>query len=163
MIFTMDKPDGSLRYADDIIKRSNLRNKWESVVVRGGKEDEVASLGITGKTAFRHILDEYIEDLDVLYSGNTSNPPQHIESTTYPPDRSVANKAVEKYEKFEMPFMHWDKSETVPLVSSLDMEWLYEASHTCTELDKGRCSHCWQCKEREWGFTENKMVDPGIK
>ena len=45
MIFTMDKPDGSLRYADDIIKRSNLRNKWESVVVRGGKEDEVASLG----------------------------------------------------------------------------------------------------------------------
>ena len=84
----MDKPDGSLRYADDIIKRSNLRNKWESVVVRGGKEDEVASLGITGKTAFRHILDEYIEDLDVLYSGNTSNPPQHIESTTYPPDRS---------------------------------------------------------------------------
>ena len=70
---------------------------------------------------------------------------------------------VEKYEKFEMPFMYWDKSETVPLVSSLDMEWLYEASHTCTELDKGRCSQCWQCKEREWGFTENKMVDPGIK
>lgn len=167
VIFTMDKPDGSLKYSADIIKKSKLKNKWEQHTVKGGKENEIASLGITGKTAFRHILDDYITDLDVLYSGNTSNPPQPLVSTTAPPDRSVANKAVEKYDKFEIPFIELDKAETIDLVKRLDIEWLFEASHTCTEFDVGRCYletesiHCWQCMERQWGFAENNMKDPG--
>ena len=138
-------------------------------LVKGGKENEIASLGITGKTAFRHILDDYITDLDVLYSGNTSNPPQSLMSTTAPPDRSVANKAVEKYDKFEIPFIELNKAETIDLVKRLDIEWLFEASHTCTEFDVGRCYqqtetiHCWQCMERQWGFIENNMRDPGTK
>ena len=169
VIFTMDKPDGSLKYSADIIEKSKLKNKWEQHVVKGGKENEIASLGITGKTAFRHILDDYIDNLAVLYSGNTSNPHEHLVSTTAPPDRAVANKAVEKYNKFEIPFIEMDKSETIDLVIRLEMEWLFKASHTCTEFDKGRCYqqtetiHCWQCKERQWGFDQNNMEDPGIK
>lgn len=167
VIFTMDKPDGSLKYSADIIKKSKLRNKWEQHIVKGGKENEIASLGITGKTAFRHILDDYITDLDVLYSGNTSNPPQSLMSTTAAPDRSVANKAVDKYSKFEIPFIELNKAETIDLVLRHELEWLFEASHTCTEFDEGRCYqqtetiHCWQCMERQWGFIENNIRDPG--
>ena len=41
VIFTMDKPDGSLKHSADIIKKSKLRNKWEQHVVKGGKENEI--------------------------------------------------------------------------------------------------------------------------
>ena len=57
----------------------------------------------------------------------------------------------------------------IDLVKRLDIEWLFEASHTCTEFDVGRCYqqtetiHCWQCMERQWGFIENNMRDPGTK
>ena len=49
-----------------------------------------------------------------------------------------------------MPFAHINKSQHV-----------FTMSHTCTERPRGRCGVCWQCKERQWGFKENNLKDPG--
>lgn len=163
-IFTIDKPDGSMFHVSNLLRFNNFRtNTYERIIVPGGDGDEVNDLGITGRIAFGYIRDNYLSSLDVLYSGNTKNPPVFLESTTKEPDRSTANKAEQKYDNFVMPFSEHSKDFTVKMVDDLKLYYIIRWSHTCTEQLEGRCFQCWQCKERQWAFETAGLKDYGTR
>jgi len=60
-----------------------------------------------------------------------------------------------------MPFAHLNKSHTVELAHRFRFDHVFTKTHTCTERARGRCGVCWQCRERQWGFKENNLKDPG--
>ena len=164
VLFTIDKPDGSARWTEKILDYISDRyptNEYYQQLIQGGNEDEVQELGITGKVGFTDILNNYYSNLSVLYSGNTENPPIELNHNTAEPDRSAALKAQEKWEKFIMPFAHLNKSHTVELAHRYMFNHVFTMSHSCTERPRGKCGVCWQCRERQWGFEQNNLKDPG--
>ena len=164
ILFTMDKPDGSAKWAEKIIDFVSERyptNDYYQQIIQGGDADEIQELGITGKLGFTDIVNNYYGNLGILYSGNTENPPIELDRNTGEPDRSAALRAQEKWDKFVMPFAHLNKSHMIELAHKFNFDHVFTLTHTCTERPRGRCGVCWQCRERQWGFSENNLKDPG--
>ena len=164
VIFTIDKADGSTRWTEKILDYISERfptNEFYQQIIKGGDQDEKKELGVSGKAGFADVLINYYDNLGILYSGNTMNPPTYFWHNTDAPLRGAAVAAAEKFEKFVTPFAHLDKSYTVKLAHDNLYEHVFKMSHSCTERPRGRCGVCWQCNERQWGFDQNKLMDPG--
>ena len=101
VIFTIDKPDGSMMWTEKILDYVSDRfptNEFYQQIIEGGDTDEQAELGISGKVGFSDVLRNYYSNLGILYSGNTANPPVELDHKTAEPDRSAALRAQEKWE-----------------------------------------------------------------
>ena len=54
------------------------------------------------------------------------------------------------------------KDKVVQLAFDLGIaEDIMDITHSCTELDEGRCGYFPWCKEREWAFKQIDKVDKG--
>ena len=60
-----------------------------------------------------------------------------------------------------LPFFDLYKSDIIRIAEENNFQFLYDMTHTCTEQPVGRCSCCWQCKERAWGFEQAGVIDTG--
>jgi hypothetical protein len=182
-LYTIDKPDNSVINAHAITEvfRTLYPNVgFVNVIVKGGDYQEDCMIGTGGPwdainhdtkwgpigtqgyIALNDIIDKHAEDVDVIYSGYTKNPPCIINSTTSPPFRKNADKAQEKYPKFTGPFSHLTKDKIIMIACDIGAHHAMIMSHTCTQVPAGRCNECWQCKERAWAFDQNNMLDYGV-
>lgn len=59
------------------------------------------------------------------------------------------------------PFLHLYKYHIIDLFYKLQAEELIKPTHSCTSNTVGRCGKCMWCKEREWGFNQLGLKDPG--
>ena len=62
---------------------------------------------------------------------------------------------------YDQPFFDYTKDYTVKLGIDNRADEIFQISHSCVTLTKGRCNTCWWCKEREWAFFKNNYTDPG--
>lgn len=62
---------------------------------------------------------------------------------------------------YMVPFVHLKKHHTIELYYLLDLVWLLEMTHSCTELppEQGHCGKCYCCHERRYGFHELGVDD----
>lgn len=60
------------------------------------------------------------------------------------------------------PFREFDKRQIVDLVVKNNVEELFCITHSCATQGQGRCLVCNRCREREWGFSQLGLTDPGI-
>ena len=170
ILFTLDKRDGSTTHINKIIENNDFRsNNYTKVTIPYDPEiDETKyTLGLSGRKAYNWVFANHSDDFEVLYSGNTTNPPEGVITFRLPtifyaaPDRTRAETVEKTNSKFVTPFSKLTKKDTVRMVHELNLDYIVEHSHTCTTTDGGRCTDCWQCKEREWGFQQNNLVDFG--
>lgn len=170
ILFTLDKPDGSTNHINKIIENTDFRsNIYTKITIpyEDNDEETKSSLGVSGKKIYYWTFRNYGDKFEMLYSGNTTNPPEGTITFRSPrrlyvaPNRSNSLQAEKNNKKFSMPFGKLTKKDTVKMVNELNLNYVIEHSHTCTTTESGRCNDCWQCKEREWGFKENNLVDFG--
>ena len=182
-VFTIDKPDNSVKNANaitDVFRNLYPDIEFSNTIVKGGnyQEDYMIGtggpwdkidhdtkwgpIGTQGYLAFHDIMDNYIDDIDVLYNGYTKNPPVIINSTTSPPFRKNADLAQQRHPKFKGPFSHLTKDRVITIACEIGAHHAMTMSHTCTQVPVGRCNECWQCKERAWAFEQNNMLDYGV-
>lgn len=75
------------------------------------------------------------------------------------PIHAIRKKVVETH-RYKIPMQPLNKSHVVDLVSQFKQEALFELTHAC-DFEFGRCAWCPGCLERQWGFDQNNIVDPG--
>ena len=163
-IFTMNKEDDSVKHVTELLEYHDFKNNtYERVTIdlhEYGTDEE-------SKGAWAFIKENYWDKIDVLYNANTSPPPEDLDDhfTSRPNyfSRTRSKKALEKFEKFKMPFIDLDKRHTVGLANYFKLNNIIKYSHTCTELAQGSCGECWQCLERQWGFKSHGLTDIGIR
>lgn len=137
---------------------------------------------LTGNTAASHVLkyvDSYnrqdfigwindlmVDDVDVMYSGNTRRPPDSVLSTfinsTNPTllKRRDPNNPRPVYDplngKFYSPFDVIDKSVIRTMYQKLGViNTLFPVTWSCERMDgitTHHCGNCWWCEERMWAF-----------
>jgi hypothetical protein len=88
-----------------------------------------------------------------IYGGVIAQLPEHI--IGYDP-APTGNPEIIK-----LPFKDITKGYIVDLVIRHKQEALFYLTHSCSILEIGKCNTCNGCNERNWGFAQRGLADPG--
>lgn len=144
VFFTVPRTDDSYIHASRVVENLSAGSA-------------IISVGNANLHHSKQVLSGVLEALstdsvDILLLGDTKNP---IDL----PDGPVRIRS--KNPKVFQPFFNRHKNEIISLAIDLGYTDLFKITHTCTESKNLRCSRCWQCKERAWGFSQVNYADPG--
>ena len=160
--FTVPKIDGAVHYAEQVLKVTCelLGIPTVQTTIVGRIDSENPSDYVT--SGAEEII--YTGLADYLLNAKNAYPPNQRdmmpEGYPLPNDRYEPNEEAKKY--VSHPFAEWTKDKTIQLGFDIGIaEHIMDITHSCTELDRGRCNNCWWCKEREWGFKTIKKTDRG--
>ena len=104
------------------------------------------------------------DNITVLYTGITSNPPLEIQHTFTEP--SLENKDRSPLEQrplytrnttVYMPFTNADKQTIAKMYTELGiLDSIFPLTRSCENVNliHGHCGTCWWCQERNWGFGQ---------
>ncbi len=60
------------------------------------------------------------------------------------------------------PLQDLDKGQIVQRIVDEKIEDLFLITRSCVEPGPARCKECNRCRERQWGFAQVGLTDPGI-
>ncbi len=148
--YTVPKIDGAVNYANQVLKWSGYEGETNIV---GSIDSENPSDYV--KSGVVEILkDGYA---DVVYSAVT----KYYDDMD--PDQDRIFTAGTPFEEIvRQPFANYTKDVTVQMAFDLGIaDDIMDITHSCTELNEGRCGYCPWCKERRWAFENIDKVDKG--
>ena len=159
--FTVPKLDGAEHYANLVLEWSSNRlgHALTKTTIVGDISSDNQSDYVTsgGYEIWNEGLAEH------LFSAVNKYPPNQRslmpEGYPLPNDRFVKT---EEHAHLSQPFADLTKDKIIQLGFDLGIaNEIAPITHSCTELDRGRCNNCWWCKEREWAFKEIGQEDIG--
>jgi len=98
-----------------------------------------------------------LHNMQHVFYGSQAHPPVPMPGE-YPQRPSVVY-----FPGTTCPFALVDKRHTLSLYKTFNVWPLIELTHSCTALTVGRCSECYNCKERAWALGALVFTDPGQK
>lgn len=93
--------------------------------------------------------------IKVIYLGLIQTLPEHALNVSTP----ILPLSTEK---IVYPFRNLNKSHIVDLIFKLNLEKIFEITHSCVYNIQGRCNVCNRCNERRWAFQQLNKIDTGI-
>jgi hypothetical protein len=152
--FTVPRGDGAWNYVKPIVEWINNKleiNLPEPIKV-GRPHLHHSQQGLSGE------LDAIKEHkMQHVFYGSQQHPPVPMPGI-YPKRPSQI-----EFKNSTCPFAFVDKHHTLSLYETFNIWPLIELTHSCTHRTEGRCGECYNCKEREWAFSELGFTDPGSK
>jgi len=88
-----------------------------------------------------------------IYGGVITQLPEHI--IGYDPAPAGDSDVI------KLPFKDITKGYVVDLVVRHKQQALFYLTHSCSILEIGKCNACNGCNERNWGFAQCGLIDPG--
>ena len=159
--FTVPKLDGAEHYANRVLEWSSERlgHALMKTTIVGDISSDNPSDYVTsgGYEIWNEGLGEHIFSAVNAYPPNQRS--MMADGYPLPNDRFVKT---EEHHALTQPFAELTKDKIVQL--AFDIGTAHEIApitHSCTELDRGRCNNCWWCKEREWAFKVIGQDDIG--
>ncbi len=159
--FTVPKLDGAEHYANRVLEWSSERlgHALMKTTIVGDISSDNPSDYVTsgGYEIWNEGLGEHI------FSAVNAYPPDQrsmmADGYPLPNDRFVKT---EEHHALTQPFAELTKDKIVQLAFDIGIAHeIAPITHSCTELDRGRCNNCWWCKEREWAFKVIGQDDIG--
>ena len=159
--FTVPKLDGAEHYANRVLEWSSesLGHALMKTTIVGDISSDNPSDYVTsgGYEIWNEGLGEHI------FSAVNAYPPDQrsmmADGYPLPNDRFVKT---EEHHALTQPFAELTKDKIVQLAFDIGIAHeIAPITHSCTELDRGRCNNCWWCKEREWAFKVIGQDDIG--
>ena len=126
-----------------------------------GKQDVHHHTYFVEKQTYQSWINGLInKPVDVMYTGVTALPPDHVLATFSSQNDLYSKRDPNQVRpvrqgKFYMPFFNLNKQQVCEVYKDLDMlEELYPLTRSCEDLKltSGHCGSCWWCEERKWGF-----------
>ncbi|MBA67102.1 MAG: hypothetical protein CL756_04400 [Chloroflexi bacterium] len=159
--FTVPKLDGAEHYANRVLEWSSERlgHALMKTTVVGDISSDNPSDYVTsgGYEIWNEGLGEHIFSAVNAYPPNQRS--MMADGYPLPNDRFVKT---EEHYALTQPFFELTKDKIVQLAFDIGIAHeIAPITHSCTELDRGRCNNCWWCKEREWAFKVIGQDDIG--
>lgn len=162
--FTVPKLDGAVYYANKVLEATCefLKTPTMETTVVGSIDSENPSDYVT--SGAHEILERDLADY-ILNAKNAYPPNQRdMLPDGYPLPNDRFEPSEEEKQYVGHPFAEWTKDRIIKLGFDLGIgEIIMPITHSCTELDRGRCGNCWWCKEREWAFNRLELIDGGTQ
>ena len=149
-IYTCAKTDGSVIYVSPLLRKIALKldipiHSLRSTLIGDGRmrHDLIVS------TAVANLLPHY----DYVYLA--TNPTEIIEADNI----MIPVRKFSKNPKIVDSFETFSKTEILDLYIQHSAVDLLPYTHTCTEVQIGRCDVCYQCRERALAFSKLQLTD----
>jgi hypothetical protein len=151
--YTLERKDGSKTHAQEIIDYVHdtlgcERKDTTYIPITNEDTNLQVAEGIRSLLTFN-------KNSKVLYMGYILTLSEHtlhgVPSPYYPKDSDF----------FKSPLKDFTKAHVVNLIVKLNVEKLFEITHSCVYDIDGRCNECNRCNERAWAFKQLGLVDPG--
>ena len=164
-IFTVPKTDGAELHSAGIVNWINEKldiNLPQPIIFGAENVQDLhhsMQIAASGQAIFEK-YDPTFMDLFLFLADQRPVPqPWPFDSTiAVSPFRVTGNPYPET---ISLPFNDLYKTHTIDLHFMFNTEPLLELSHSCTQLDAGRCNKCYHCHERQWAFDQLGKIDPG--
>jgi len=148
--YTVPKIDGAVNYANQVLRWSGYDT--DTNVVGSIDSDNPSDYVKSGVSEI--LVEGYA---DVVYTAVTA----YYDEMEPEQDR-IFTKGTPFESLVPQPFAEMTKDKVVQMAFDLGIaEDIMDITHSCTELDEGRCGYCPWCKEREWAFKQINKVDKG--
>ncbi len=155
--FTVKKTDGSYRFVDGIVNKTNsIFNSSVPNTVMIDNPDRMYHRRY-GEYATKYIFNNH-ENIEYLFNGINQNP-EELLGYNGAPDRSKSETNL----RIIAPFIEYTKETVVELMFEYGLEWLSDITHSCTRFSVGRCGICFQCQERRFAYAVNGKDDTGVE
>jgi 7-cyano-7-deazaguanine synthase in queuosine biosynthesis len=147
--FTINRTEGSRYFARPVIAHvhSQFNMPYKEPIVVGDPSLPGHLQVMSGAASVQHM------GYQLLYGGVIDQLPEHI--IGYEP------APVEENEVVKLPFKDLTKGYIVDLILRHKQEALFYLTHSCSILEIGKCNTCNGCNERNWGFAQCGLRDPG--
>jgi hypothetical protein len=147
--FTVNRTEGSRYFARPVIAHvhSQFNIPYQEPLIVGDPSLPGDFQILSGATSALYMGFEHI------YGGVISQLPEHIIGYT-PID-------IPEDERYKLPFRDLNKGHIIDLILQHGQEPLFYITHSCSILEIGKCNTCNGCNERNWGFAQCGLTDPG--
>lgn len=147
--FTIARTEGSRYFARPVIAHvhSQFNLPYVEPLVVGDPSLPGDLQVISGAASVGHM------GYTLMYGGVIDQLPEHIIGYTPTP--------VEETDVVKLPFKHLTKGYIIDLILRHRQEALFYLTHSCSILEIGKCNSCNGCNERNWGFAQCGLRDPG--
>jgi len=145
--FTVENKNDSESYARSILQLPEFKNVRHVANV----PNDADFTGVIDRGIYNVLIRD---DVDVLFTGVTSNPPHLMEQGPFRRGQEI----LDKYSKLRCPFMFLTKDIVLRMYMQhchIDWRELYKKTHSCTQLPVGECGACFQCVEKKWAEAES--------
>ena len=147
--FTIARTEGSKYFSRPVIAHvhSQFNMPYKEPVVVGDPSLPGNLQVMSGVSSILHM------GYQLIYGGVIAQLPEH----TIGYDVEPANDT----ETIKMPFKDLTKGYIIDLIICHRQEALFYLTHSCSILEIGKCNSCNGCNERNWGFAQWGLADPG--
>ena len=147
--FMVERTEGSRYFARLVIAHvhSQFNIPYQEPIIVGDPSLPGHLQVMSGATSVIHM------GFDSIYGGVITQCPEHIIGYDPAPESDL--------EMIKLPFKHLTKGYIIDLIVRHKQEALFYLTHSCSILEIGKCNTCNGCNERNWGFAQCGLVDPG--
>jgi hypothetical protein len=147
--FTVERTEGSRYFARLVIAHvhSQFNIPYKDPEIVGDPSLPGHLQVMSGATSVMYM------GFDSMYGGVISQMPEHI--IGYDPAPG------EESDVIKLPFKDLTKGYVIDLIVRNNQQALFYLTHSCSILEIGKCNTCNGCTERNWGFAQCGLVDPG--
>ena len=154
-VYTVPKLDGAVNYAEKVVEWCRYKliaQRVEHKIVGDISANDPSSYVTSG------VIEALTSrEVDLVYVAVT----KYYDGMEPDHDRQHASQYGGEHVCLQ-PFHNITKDQTVQLAFDLGIaEDIMDITHSCTELDEGRCGYCPWCKERQWAFEKIGKEDRG--
>lgn len=147
---TIQRKEGSRYFANLVVAhvQSSFGQKYKAPIIVGNNalpEDQQVRSGVN---------QAYRMGYAQVYVGVIDQIPEHTigwEKIGY-----------DENEFYRIPLVNLQKFHIIDLVNQFGQQGLFYITHACDQLEMTRCNTCNGCRERNWGFNQLGLTDPGI-
>jgi hypothetical protein len=141
-------------YISAIIDYFNSKFNW-SIPASIEVGNPQMPLTLQSESAIKQIWDRHAE-IDELLIGRT-----RIMTGQSPIIGTPRFPMLEIGRKVKFPLYSYTKDEILQMVYNEGLEDMLELTHSCVTRPTSRCTHCWNCYNRNLAFAKIGKSDPG--
>lgn len=151
--FTVQKNDGSMFYADKVVKSvSTFFNK--NLIHNNYINNDESSI-LEGRVGLNTIIKIRKENPGWLYMGVNNMAPSNIR-----PFSQTLNIVYRLSPYYSSPFINLHKPQILDIFYKLNCVDIIKSTHSCTVDPDKHCGTCYSCAERKWAFDSLGKKDP---
>jgi hypothetical protein len=147
--FTVNRTEGSKYFARPVIAHvhSQFNLPYKEPLIVGDPSLPGHLQVLSGATSAFHM------GFELLFGGVITQLPEHTIGDEKTP--------VEENDTIKFPFKDLTKGYIIDLIVRHNQQALFYLTHSCSILEIGKCNSCNGCNERNWGFAQCDLTDPG--
>jgi 7-cyano-7-deazaguanine synthase in queuosine biosynthesis len=151
--FTVEKPTGEPLYASRILNK--FEEHFQVNITHVNNISNTKEAAQQGRMDHNVVIETCNTFDSLVYLSGNNMPTADIK--IFKGELGFTYKQTSLYQQ---PFLNLLKPQMIDILYKLGTDFIIPYTHSCSTQLIGKCTGCYSCEERKWGFEELLLSDP---